>query len=144
MNEMVSPGGEVVDVSDPDELIEAWKNAKEAAFDARNWQSELAARIGEMAQGDAKTCRLRGDQYRVKVTYPSTEWSQTVLKGLVADFPDHASEVIKVATYRVDRREYNKIKNESGKDYFEQFKEQLVSTETESTRAPSIWLEDTK
>jgi hypothetical protein len=133
--------GEIVDTSDPDQLIDCFERLKEAdaqIFDAkRRVQFALAA----LTEGDAKTRRVRGRRRRAKIEMPDNGWSQSILKEAYHAYPQFRDELLRIDSVGVKAREFKKAVNETGPDDWSTFRNMIASAEQPATATPRVTVE---
>jgi hypothetical protein len=95
--------------------------------------------------GETKTARVQGNKYKCKIEMPSKiAWDQKRLSHIYAVYPHGTivDGVVKIATYKVDMREYKKIINTVGNDDFNKFKDELVAANLGTTGTPRFTIEE--
>ncbi len=133
--------GQLINVSNADELIDAYGYAKSVNERIYTWMIQLREKISALCEGDQKTQRVRGRRKQVKVTFPDSTWDQSKLKEAWHAYPHLRDQLLSLATLRVKKREYKKAIATSGPADFEGFKSIVESAEREPMGIPSVTVE---
>jgi hypothetical protein len=143
--ELIDPvGGEVYDLKNPDDVADGLRAAKDAIDRLMAFRRRLCEAAEALCDPSdaAKTRRVRGTRFRLKVETPPDAWDQTVLKGLWFDFPEYANSFLSVERLRVRLVEYRKIAHESGPERFQTFKAHLEAANRGPQGLPSVTVEE--
>lgn len=125
--EIINPlDGEIIDDNDVDALLSFIETMKYCIERLREAVSAAESSIVQKAQfGEGLTSRIRGKIKRCRLTKSSYNWDQKSLSSLY-QHPCN-KEIIKVGSYKVSAKEYEKIKNElSNDESFKEFKDKLL------------------
>ena len=119
-----------------------WAALKEEKTKISAVQSELARRLGDMTEGNAKTRRLQGDRIRAVVTMPYDNVDQTVLKEVWNSFGELCLRYLRLGRIDLNLREIKKLRNETGDDRFNLMKKMILGAISPGTASPSIKIEE--
>lgn len=139
---IVDPAGEVVHCDDPDALAECLIRLKAWKDDIYACERAVKLAVLALTEGDAKTRRVRGPVHRIKVEMPGKSWEQSILKEAWNAYPQFRDKVLGIGSINVKRREFNKMRNESGPPDFEQFRSMIAAAEREPTALPTVTVEE--
>jgi len=97
----------------------------------RQVKNDAEMKLVKMAEfNKGNTARIQGQGYALKIELPSkVAWDQKKLSNIYSVYPHGTivDSVVKIASYKVDMREYKKIVNTVGNEDFNKFREELVS-----------------
>jgi hypothetical protein len=126
-----------------DELIHIIEHSEEQINNYKIMANFAKTKLMQLAEfnNGVKTARIQGKNYRCKVELPSKiTWDQKKLSRMYSIYPHGTiiDGVIKIASYKVDMREYKKIINTTGDEEFNNFKNELLSANLGITGAPKF------
>ena len=134
--------GELVPAGDIDQLIEAFERIKLADAAIYKAKREVQIALADLTEGKAKTRRVRGRRRRAKVEMPDSSWDQSILKEAFNSYPQFRDQCLAIASIRVRKREYQKVRNEAGPADFMQFRNMLTQAEGPPTGTPRVTIEE--
>jgi hypothetical protein len=146
-DELIDPiSGELYDLKNPDSIAEGLGRVRDYLEDLLGFRRRLHEAAEALCDpaDEARTRRVRGTRFRLKVERPPDAWDQTVLKGLWFDFPEYANSFLSVERLRVRLVEYRKIAHESGPERFQTFKAHLEAANKGPQGLPSVTIEEVK
>ncbi len=137
---MIDPmTGEIIQESDIDSLLGYIETSEKtiAMLRVSVWKAKEA--IYQRAEfGEGKTARVQGDKYKCKVEMPSKiMWDQAKL----AKVYKVGFEVVDIASYKVNMREYKKMINTVGNESYNKCKEELISANLGVSGTPRFTIE---
>ena len=94
---------------------------------------------------EGNTARIKGDKYTCKIELPTkVRWDQKKLSKIYSIYPHGTivDSVVKIASYKVDMREYKKIINTVGNEDFNKFKEELIASNLGIIGTPRFTIEN--
>lgn len=133
-----------VDSTDVDKICDAYLEVKQEIEKLRAFEYALRFRLEAMTDSDAKTRRVFGDKYEVKLTMPDDYWSQTTFKECVKQFPQMSETYLRISAYAPNLKEVKKLENASGSEEFMRFKSLLLSGRSESNSPASVSISEAK
>lgn len=144
---MIDPmTGEIILNNDIDMLISYIQQAEKTIAMIRVSMGNAKEELYKIAQfGDSKTARIQGKKYKCKIELPSkVAWEQKKLAHIYSVYPHGTivDSVVKIATYKVDMREYKKIVNTVGNEDFTKFKDELISANLGIIGTPRFTIEE--
>lgn len=134
--------GEVMDMKDADQLITSLKRLKMRMDILSMWKARFEDAIAALAAHESRTERVAGEKHVAKIEWPGAEFDATVTKKLWEHYPQFREKFLRIEKVGVQRREYDKMLRTTGTEEFEMFKKALMGCEQQSTRRPSIKIED--
>lgn len=134
--------GEVVDLSDADELIDCLERITKLDQTIYVAKQRVKMAIADLCTGEQKTRYVRGKRRRAKVESPSDSWDQPRLKEAWNSYPQHRETALKIATIGVKLVEFKKMEKESGPADFEQFRNMIAGAKKPSGAVPTITIEE--
>lgn len=144
---MIDPmTGEIILGNDIDMMLSYIQQAEKTITMIRNSMQQVKDVIYQKAQfGEGKTARVHGDKYKCKIEMPSKiMWDQKKLSHIYSVYPHGTivDNVVKIASYKVDMREYKKIINTVGNSDFQIFKDELLAANLGTTGTPRFTIEE--
>ena len=138
----VSPiDGQVIDITNVDELADAFELANLANDTLQRWRGVLKERLAALREGDQKTQRVRGQRRIVKITGPSEKIDNTILKEAWNSYPDLRDEFLRIEKIAIKKREFAKAAVTSGTDSFNNFVGMIRSAISEPTSLSTVTIE---
>ncbi len=134
--------GERVAIDDADALIETYEILNGTRQDLANTLWSIREALGKLADGDAKTRRVKGEHRTVKLTFPGTKWDQGILREAWEAFPEFRDEYLRIARIEPKLRETAKLAQTSGPVDFNTFRKMVAAAESESTAPPTVKVEE--
>ena len=131
-----------VGVASQDELIDCLERVNKHDSRIYACKQHIRMALAKLAEGEAKTRRVRGKRRRAKLEFPGSSWNQSILKEAWNSYPSLRDQALRIGTVDVRAREFAKIRNESGPADFEQFKGMILSAEKPSTAPPTVTIEE--
>lgn len=143
-NHIASPlDGRLIDKADPDAIIDAYEEAKQALDSLYQYQRELRAAAAELVKdGDGKTRRIKGRKRLAKLTMPTESWNQSILKEVWNSYPDKREELLRISTLAVNKRNFKKAVTTIGPDDYNNFVKMVQSAEVPPSGLPTITIEE--
>lgn len=144
---MIDPiTGEIILSNDIDMMLSYIQQAEKTIAMIRSSMQQVKDVIYSKAQfGETKTARVQGDKYKCKIELPSKiVWDQKILSHIYSVYPHGTivDNVVKIASYKVDMREYKKIINTVGSDDFNKFKDELIAANLGTMGMPRFTIEE--
>lgn len=134
--------GSLCNTNDIDSMLVAVVDAKKQLDDLKCFEELLRRRLGELADGTAKTRRVRGKVYVGKLEMADDGWDQTILKEAWNSYPQLRDEFLKIGTISVKMVEFKKLAQMSTDDVaFRSFKSMLEASVRPATGAPRVTME---
>ena len=134
--------GELVALDNADELIDCLERVNKHDSRIYACKQHIRMALAKLAEGEAKTRRVRGKRRRAKLEFPGSRWNQSILKEAWNSYPSLRDQALRIGTVDVRAREFAKIRNESGPADFEQFKGMILSAEQPSASPPTVTIEE--
>lgn len=143
---MIDPmTGEIILTNDMDMMLSYIQQAEKTIAMIRVSMQQVKDAIYQHAQfNDGKTARVKGSKYTCKIEMPTkTVWDQKRLSHIYSIYPHGTivDSVVKIASYKVDMREYKKIINTVGDDDFNKFKDGLIAANLGTIGTPKFTIE---
>ncbi len=141
--------GEINIISGQEAEMNIFLEMLKESNDKINYYKDMAnyarTQLLKLAQfGEGKTARVQGEKYKCKIELPSKiGWDQKKLSHIYSVYPygTIVDSVVKIASYKVDMREYKKIVNTVGGDDFNKFKDELISANLGIIGTPRFTIE---
>lgn len=130
-----------VDRDNIDQLVELLQAVKGEIESLRSCEMAIRSALAAIAQGDRKTQRLRGEKWKIKLTWPDDSWQQTPLKELWQEDPQQSQVYLRIATLAPNLREVKKMEETYGNERFEAYKAKLLGARQPATSPPSVTVE---
>lgn len=139
--------GEIIDLnaaesSDVDALITLYEKLDRINGQAYAVMLRIRERLANMAEGDAKTRRVRGKNRVAKIELSDVRFESAVLKQLWEEFPKLRDECLKIDAIGVKAREYAKLATTASDDpQFTAFRDRLTAACKGRTGTPALKIE---
>jgi hypothetical protein len=143
---MIDPmTGEIILTNDMDMMLSYIQQAEKTIAMIRASMQQVKDAIYQHAQfNGSKTARVQGEKYKCKIEMPTKiVWDQKKLSHIYSVYPHGTivDSVVKIASYKVDTREYKKIINTVGNEDFNKFKDELVAANLGTMGTPRFTIE---
>lgn len=141
-NELIDPTtGEIVDLADVDQMIDAWERLRKHDAEIYAAKATLARALAALTVGDTKARRVQGHRRKAVVEMPGASWDKPLLKEAWNAYPQFRDTYLRIETIAPQLREIKKIRSTSGPKDFETFKKIVLAAERPATANPSIKVE---
>jgi hypothetical protein len=135
--------GETVSPEDVDALADAWEQADGQFRQLAAYRAQLAAALFALAHpGDGRTCRVRGERRRVRLTLPEDAWDQAKLREAYHAYPQFRDEYLAIERLRVKARNLAKSEHETGPPAFETFLTMVRAANRGPVGTPHVAIEE--
>lgn len=142
-NEILNPlTGLSIEIEDTDGLISAFEHLKFVESQCYSAKRQIAIALAAKTTGQAKTRRVEGEKRRAKIEFPDDSWDQSVLRTAWEQYPELRERCLKIVTISVQLREYKKLKETTGTDPVNQFRDAVVSANRGPTGTPRVTVEE--
>jgi hypothetical protein len=131
----------VIDLTSPDELIDAFERIDRLQKEASSFKLQLINAITALSKGPTKTRRVRGERRRAKIEMPSDYWDQGVLKKVWKKYPKYREEALAIDRLRVRKREFEKILAMTGPLEWEAFRNLIAGANQGPSGNPRVTVE---
>jgi len=99
--------------------------------------------VGALTEGTAKTRRVKGKQYTVKVEMPDEKWNSAALKQAWHMFPQYRDKYLRIAKVDPQLREVRKLANMvSTEEDWNSFRDMITGAKEEASGDPRITIEE--
>jgi len=143
---MIDPmTGEIIPANDIDLMLSYIQQGEKTIAMMRASMQQVKDAIYQHAKfNGSKTARVQGAKYTCKIEMPTKAvWDQKKLSHIYTAYPHGTivDSVVKIASYKVDMREYKKIINTVGSNEFNMFKDELIGANLGTTGTPRFTIE---
>lgn len=133
--------GELIELT-ADQLIDAFERLDRHAKHVNAGLYEIRRELLKLAQGDAKTRRLRhADGRTLVLTLPGESWDQSKLKEVANSYPELAKEFLRIEKYAVNILAYKKAANTTSTDAYMNAVKMIRDACRPSTAPPTVRIE---
>lgn len=142
--ELIDPTtGEIVNLTDPDELIDAYERIDRHADKLDAAAFVIRQSLAKLTDGQttAKTRRVQGRRRKAKLEMPDQNWEQSILKECWNSYPSLRDQCLRIGKIDVKAREWAKLAETAGSPDVETFRDMVRSAMRPATALPTVKVE---
>lgn len=136
--------GELVPLTDPDELIEAYQRINSRLGILGAAKDAIRKALADLTEGDKKTRRVQGKRHKAEIKFPDDKWSQPKLKeawNAFENLPALRDQVLKISEIGVKIVEFRKLKETSGDKSVELYRDMIAAANEGASGLPTVKVE---
>ena len=135
--------GELIDHTDPDKLMEAYRWMDGAVDSLIATKKQIARAMLNFTDTEHKTRYVTGKTGGAKLTMPGRRFHQHMLQQILSQYPDQSDGVLNTRnTVTVSLRGLDKVERGGGDADFMEFKRKLLAAEVQFDPTPRVELID--